>query len=52
MWVCNKQQIKSRIAADFKGWDKDNAIFERQIEQVIKALRTDGGKEEPPESKL
>jgi hypothetical protein len=47
-----KQQIKSRLAADFKGWQHDNAIFEREMERVIKALRTDGGKEPPPESKL
>ncbi len=46
------QQIRSRIAADFKGWAHDNAIFEREIEKVIKALRTDGGKEPPPESRL
>lgn len=47
-----KQQIKSHLAADFKGWERDNAIFETQIEQVIKALRTDGGKETPPVSRL
>lgn len=47
-----KKQITSRIAADFKGWEHDNAIFEREIERVIKALRTDGGKETPPTSKL
>ena len=40
------------MAANFKGWETDNAVFEREIEKVIKALRTDGGKEIPPEPKL
>lgn len=47
-----KRQIHSRIAANFKGWKNDNDIFETQIENVIRALRTDGGKEEPPASKI
>ncbi len=47
-----KRQLLSRLAADFKGWETNNAIFEEQIERVIKALRTDGGKELPPERKL
>jgi hypothetical protein len=45
-------EITSRLTADFKGWEHDNAIFEREIERVIKALRTDGGKVPPPTSKL
>jgi hypothetical protein len=46
------QQIRSRIAANFEGWEHDNAIFEREVKRVIKALRTDGGKEPLPEPKL
>lgn len=46
------QQIKSRLAADFTGWESDNAKFEREFERVVKALRTDGGREEAPESRL
>jgi hypothetical protein len=46
------QQIRSRIAADFNGWEHDNSIFEREFERIVKALRTDGGKEIPPQSRL
>jgi hypothetical protein len=47
-----KDEIQSRLAADFSGWERDNSIFERGIERVIKALRTDGGKEPPPTPRL
>ncbi|HKP54441.1 MAG TPA: toll/interleukin-1 receptor domain-containing protein [Chloroflexia bacterium] len=45
--------IKSRLAADFRGWKRNNAKFEQQFELVVKALRTgDGGREEPPKPQL
>ncbi|MCB9451399.1 MAG: toll/interleukin-1 receptor domain-containing protein [Anaerolineaceae bacterium] len=46
------QQIRSRVAANFKGWEDDDTIFEREIKRVIKALRIDGGNPPPPEPKL
>ncbi|HEX9987570.1 MAG TPA: toll/interleukin-1 receptor domain-containing protein [Chloroflexia bacterium] len=47
------QQVRSRLAADFKGWERDNSIFEKQFERVMKALMAeDAGREAPPTPRL
>jgi hypothetical protein len=29
-------EIKSRVTANFVGWEKDNALFDRELEKVIR----------------
>lgn len=48
-----KAEVTSRVAANFLGWKKDHALFDRELEKVIRALRTDeAGREKPPPAKL
>jgi hypothetical protein len=53
-WTNGKEeQIKSRLAADFVGWENDDATFDVTFERVVRSLVTDDkGREPPPLSKL
>ncbi|MDB4303391.1 toll/interleukin-1 receptor domain-containing protein [Desulfosarcina sp.] len=47
-----KDMVTNRLAADFTGWETDNDKFEEQFERVVKALQTEGAREEAPISRL
>ena len=48
-----KAEITSPVAANFVGWEKDHALFDRELGKVIRALRTaEGGREKPPPAKV
>ena len=53
-WQSGKaSEVRSRLAADFTGWETDNTIFETQFERLVRALRAaDGGREAPPPPRL
>lgn len=53
IWSSGKSsQVRERVAADFRGWRKNSAKFQKQVLNVIRALQVDGRREnKPPSSK-
>jgi uncharacterized protein YjbI with pentapeptide repeats len=45
-------EITSRLAADFTDWDTNDRKFDEQLERLVRALRTDEGREAPPPARL
>jgi hypothetical protein len=39
-WQSGKSvEVKNRSAADFRGWESDNAVFDGAMEKLLKALK-------------
>lgn len=53
-WSSGKaQQVKSRLAASFRGWATDPSLFDATFQALLGALRADpGAREAPPVPKL
>ena len=48
-----KAEITSRVAANFVGWEKGQARFDRELREVIRPLRTgEGRREKSPSARL
>jgi hypothetical protein len=51
--AARSRKSPDRVAADFVGWEKNPALFDRELEKVIRALRTgEDGREKPPPARL
>jgi hypothetical protein len=53
-WISGKQeQVKSRVVANFTGWEEEGDKFYSEIERLVKSLRSDEhAREIPPKPKL
>lgn len=48
-----RSQLRRRLAADFKTWKEVPGEFEKQVQNLIRALQTgEGGRDQPPEPRL
>jgi hypothetical protein len=43
-----RTELRLRLAADFTGWEMDNAKFEAAFERLVKVLRAGERREAPP----